>query len=1101
MAHNNRDRQKKNAKKNKNHDVLGVVLIAFSLFFLLCICIPPLLSVVSWGVFNVVLGVFGIVAYPVLIALLMLGVFLLLRKTPAISLKTGVCIALLVVFSLFILQLATTHAFLKSGYSKYIEQTYSAKYSAGGVIMGALAYGLKSLITEVGCYIVFSVAIIVTVVVMLDVVEKIRAARASVTPVEKVHKPAIDFEGEGEAQRVVPVGPQNRLFVGNVSPKAPAVSSESGKASDIPHGGKRSVTDYTSSPIIEYYDNTPGKRDGASAAAQVLYGAADEINELERKEFESKETPSVDSQPAKPPVKHTREYVAPPEHISEPFERVSEDAQVNANRPKKIEHESSNGLDSHMQIFFPVSKNIDFNPSNDIISDDALAAGLKEDAKKLTRSDMEKSESEKPFVMPKFDTEESIFSDDTFEAFDITSAARSREPEPIVYTEPPVAPQPEEREDIIDGDEMNKMFTSSFNEEDVAPPPTDDDIITDAPVSAPLPFSSSSAVGGASMRGGDDIIDAGYEDKQTSTPLFDMGDDGIIDDNTLTISDGPALDLSETHDITSDLIDGDDRSGRYVSADQAETPAPKKTRSRSGPIDNQISIESEMMRQANESIAINDTVRRKRYNYSAPPIDLLKTYPKAELSKEELEYNANRLAEVIGGFLKTTVNVINIIPGPTVTQYEIEVPTGIPVKNIESRASDIEYELATVSHIRIEAPIPGKRAIGIEIPNVNRSIVGLREVIESNEFVSAKSALTFAVGKDIAGSVVLCDLIRVPHLLIAGQTGSGKSACLNGLLTSLLYKSSPDDLRFILVDPKRVEFSAYRGMPHLLFDRIIYEPNEVLNALKWGCMEMERRYALMSKYGRNNIASYNELDEVKSGKLDRISQIVIVIDELADIMQSAVKRDIEDKIKVIAAKARAAGIHLIVATQRPSSDVITGTIKTNLTSRIAFRVASQIDSRIILDNTGAEALVGNGDMLFFPVEYPAAKRVQGSYISDTEVISVINYIKEHYECDFDESAADFVFSSDRGGAGGIGGDVSKEDELFPSVLEFVIKNGVASTSGVQRRFSIGYSRAARIIDIMGELNYIGPATNNSKPREVFITREKYKELYGRDIED
>ncbi|MCH5158270.1 MAG: hypothetical protein J1F33_03625 [Clostridiales bacterium] len=1094
MAQNNRDRQKRNAKKNKNHDVLGVVLIAFSLFFLLCICIPPLLSVVSWGVFNVVLGVFGIVAYPVLIAVLMLGVFLLLQRTPNVSLKTKICIALLVFFGLLILQLATTHPFLKSGYSKYIEQTYNAKYSAGGIIFGAIAYGLSAAITEVGCYIVFSVGVIVTLIVMFDVVGKIRALRAA-PKVEAPQKRERQFVTDDEAQLVVPLTPQNRLFVGEISPKSHvSLSSESGVASDIPRQGKRNVTDYTSSPIIEYMGGDGKRSDASSAAEQKLYGNAEEINEIERKEFEDK-----DSEPTQVPIVPPSSEPA----FSEPHVRVNEDLNASTG-PKKIEHDTSNDSGSQMQIFFPAPKKIDFNPSNDIISDDDLAAGLREDAKKLTRSDITRTDEDKPPVgMPKFTPIDSIVSDDAdFISMDIVDSPVNRD---IVqdggYEDRPVQPEFDDREDIIVAEDMNRHYAVE-PEEETPPTMRDDDIITDFTPNGPSRSSAPTQPVQSEFYGDDDIIDGSGED--ASQPEYDVRDEGIIDG--LTIEDGPALDMSETHDITSDLIDGDDRSGMYVSADDVPlAPQPKKSRSRTAPIDNQISITDELQRKADESLVISDAPRRKRYNYEAPPIDLLKIYPKEDMSKDELEASAATLEEVLNRFLKTTVKVINIVPGPTVTRYEVEVPSGVSVKTIEPRVSDLEYELAAVSKIRIEAPIPGKRAIGIEIPNVKRSIVGLREVIESPTFKYAKSALTFAVGKDISGEVVLCDLLKVPHLLIAGQTGSGKSACLNGLLASLLYKSSPEDLRFILVDPKRVEFSAYQGMPHLLFDRIIYEPQEILNALKWGVMEMERRYTLMSKYGRNNAESFNAIDDVRSGKIDKISQIVIVIDELADIMQSSLKGEIEEKIKTIAAKARAAGIHLIVATQRPSRDVLTGTIKANLSSRIAFRVSSQTDSRIILDGAGAEALVGNGDMLFFPVDYQAAKRVQGSYISDIEVGSVISYIKEHYETDFDEAAKEFVFNTASGGNGGGsggGGEPGKdEDELFPSVLEAAIKSGTVSVSGIQRRFSIGYARAARMMDTMVDNNYVGPSTNNGKARDVTITRDQFRELYGRDIDE
>lgn len=476
----------------------------------------------------------------------------------------------------------------------------------------------------------------------------------------------------------------------------------------------------------------------------------------------------------------------------------------------------------------------------------------------------------------------------------------------------------------------------------------------------------------------------------------------------------------------------------------------------------------------------------------------MRIYEKNELSQDELSKNAQRLEVVVGGIVKAEVKVIGIVVGPTVTRYELDVPMGVDIRAIEARRANIEYELAASSAIRIEAPIPGKRAVGIEVPNPEQGTVGLREIVDSKEFAKAKSPLTVAIGKGISGDLVMCNLEKVPHLLIAGQTGSGKSACLNGLLVSLLYKSSPEDLRFILIDPKRVEFSKYNSMPHLLFDRIVLEPSEALNALKWAANEMERRYTVLQKYACSQLSEFNKLPDVQNGNIDKLPHIIVVVDELADLMQSQFKNDIESRIMVIAAKARAAGIHLIVATQRPSADVITGTIKTNLTSRIAFKVMSLIDSRIILDQSGAEALVGKGDMLFSPVDFSSPARVQGSFIDGDEVAAVVNYVKDNYETDFDESAAKFVF----GGSGGKGGDIGggdgngNMDPLIPRALSLAISTKQASISVVQRRFSIGYARAARIIDYMEEKGYIGPSTGNSKPREVLITQEQYSELFG-----
>lgn len=1104
-------RQRRSAKKEKNHDILGILLVVISLFLLLCIVIPVILGDISFAVFNVVLGVFGIIAYPILIAVFLLGVMLLLRRSFYMTRKNVICTVLLIFFSMIILQLASTHKFLNQNYTAYVADIFEARYSAGGVIFGTIAFGLKTAITEVACYIIFSIAIIATIVVMTDLVNRIRASKASVAPVEMAKpKPRSGFLSKSEPQRVVPVEPQNKLFVGEIV-KKPVVVSESGSATEIPQSRQSRTSEYTQSPIIERYDTESSAID-QSAGRFALYGAADEINESEREEFIQKSS----AEPA-------REFTAVPqqEAVVEPYVKVSEDAKASAAaRPKKIDHVET----PDMQIFFPTHREVEYNPSDDIISAEPSAKditdGLKQDARKLTKTDIQGADpiiGAPSFTVPDFSVGNDRPAPHLEYIDDILDAPPSAANMEDVFSDVREKEHKSEQEDIIDAFAMRQMYSQ---EQEKAEKPeerdADDDIITD--IAAPTKKETSSPFietyvpprsddsFDLSDTSSDDIIDAFEPAETISAPEYRDPDDIINGIDGLSISDGPAVDLSETHDVTSDLINGDDRSGMYVSADsKADAPSPKPKQKRNGPIDNQITIEAMMQEQADESVVVAERSHRKKYDYAPPPIDLLRTYQKAEMTMDELRESAEKLEDVIGRFLKTEVKVINIVPGPTVTRYEVEVPSGVPIKQIETRVSDIEYELATISHIRVEVPIPGKRAVGIEIPNVTRSIVGLREVIESSEFSRAKSHMTVSVGKDIGGGTVLCDLVKVPHLLIAGQTGSGKSACLNGLLVSLLYKSSPEDLRFILVDPKRVEFSAYSAMPHLLFDRIIYEPEEALNALKWASAEMERRYALLAKYSRNNIASFNDLPDVTSGKIDKLPHIIIIVDELADLMQSVVKHDIEDRIKVIVAKARAAGIHLILATQRPSADVITGTIKTNLTSRIAFKVSSQIDSRIILDQIGAEALVGNGDMLFFPVDYSAARRVQGSYICDEEVVSVITYIKEHYETDFDEDAARFVFESDKGGAsgamGGGSGDGSREDSLLPDVLALIIKTGQASISGIQRRFSIGYARAARIVDSMQELGYIGPNTGNSKPREVYITVEKYREMFGRDIDD
>ena len=422
------------------------------------------------------------------------------------------------------------------------------------------------------------------------------------------------------------------------------------------------------------------------------------------------------------------------------------------------------------------------------------------------------------------------------------------------------------------------------------------------------------------------------------------------------------------------------------------------------------------------------------------------------------------------------------------------------MRKIDGFSSDIEYNLASNGKIRIETPIPGKRAVGIEVPNTDIATVGLRDLLESKEFQTASSPVTLAIGKDIAGNNIICNLEKMPHLLIAGATNSGKSACLNSIITSILYKASPDEVRMILIDPKEVEFRIYQDMPHLLIKDIISETDQAIRAFKWAKNEMDRRYKLLSRYYARNILEFNSNACVKDGIEEKMPRIVIIVDELCELMMSANRKDLEDKIMSMAQKARAAGIHLILATQRPSVDVITGTIKANLPSRIAFSVSSFNDSRTILDQGGAESLLGKGDMLYSPADMAQPKRVQGAFIKSKEVEDVVNYVKEHNQSDYDSSVEDLIMTEETPATDSTGGDDDEEfDPLIKDVLRRVIETGQASTSMIQRRFSVGYARASRIIDQMEMHRFIGPLEGSNKPREVYITAEQFRETFGEDI--
>ncbi len=491
-------------------------------------------------------------------------------------------------------------------------------------------------------------------------------------------------------------------------------------------------------------------------------------------------------------------------------------------------------------------------------------------------------------------------------------------------------------------------------------------------------------------------------------------------------------------------------------------------------------------------------------HYVPPTVDLLSNVS-VDSTKitEEVEVNARAIETTLENF-GIPAKVTNTTIGPAVTRYELDMPAGISVNMVVKYSNDISAAVASSHGVRIQAPIPGKSAVGVEVPNRKVSMVGIREVLESKEFLVNKNVLSYAVGKEVSGKCVVADMHEMPHMLVAGSTGSGKSVALNTLIVSLIYKYGPEDLRFILVDPKQVEFYSYNGLPHMLLPEAIIDPAKSLNALDWAIGEMERRYTLLRDAGVREIIEYNSLPEVKSKQKEKLAHIVIIIDEVGDIMTlNNIKKDFEEKVRRLTQKARAVGINLILATQRPSVDVITGVIKANLPSRMAFAVLNYQDSKTILDTGGAEKLLGKGDMLFSPRGIEPF-RVQGCYISTQEINNVCAFVKEHNESYYDEEIEKAINKQDDTSAGAdldSGEDSGNGfDPLMPECLKLVIKNGCASASMLQRRFSIGNPKASRIIDQMEVAKFIGPS-NGSKPRTVYITAEQFKEIFGEGIDD
>ncbi len=483
--------------------------------------------------------------------------------------------------------------------------------------------------------------------------------------------------------------------------------------------------------------------------------------------------------------------------------------------------------------------------------------------------------------------------------------------------------------------------------------------------------------------------------------------------------------------------------------------------------------------------------------YIFPPMDLLAKKPAGEKEDytAELQENARQLVDTLKSF-RINIKAIDYSRGPTITRYELRPEAGVRVRSIANLVDDIALSLAT-SGVRIEAPIPGKPAVGIEVPNRNRETVYLRELIDNPKFTDAKSKLTASLGMDVGGNPIYFDITKMPHMIIAGATGMGKSVCINGIIISILYKAKPDEVKLILIDPKKVEFNLYKDIPHL-YAPIVSEPKKAAGALASAVAEMERRFELIEEVGVRDITSYNAATENDPYK-EKMPHMVIIIDELADLMMTA-PDDVESSICRLAQKARAAGIHIIIGTQRPSVDVITGLIKANIPSRIACTVASQVDSRTIIDIAGAEKLIGRGDMLFAPVGAAKPLRVQGAFVTENEVESICTYIRENntkakYNSEFvnriEEEAA--KCGSKKGSAfdsAPVGGSEEGGDSKFHEAVKLAVESGKISTSLMQRRLGIGYGRAAKIIDTMEQMGYVSKPDGN-KPRQVLLTAEEY----------
>lgn len=562
-----------------------------------------------------------------------------------------------------------------------------------------------------------------------------------------------------------------------------------------------------------------------------------------------------------------------------------------------------------------------------------------------------------------------------------------------------------------------------------------------------------------------------------------------------TSEDADSFDVSQ--DEQSDRRETFDRGNRFMRLDRGPvTQEDKDARDAFNRDFDRISrVNGSLSREQQPIAPEEEELPPEPYIYEKPSLDFITT-KSVDLSTLNEEVAEKRVAlenalEMFG----VPAKVQGVVVGPAVTRYELEMPQGVSVSKIKSHVDDIAYALAAEGAIRVEAPVPGKSVVGIEVPNASIATISLRDILDSSEFKQASSPLTFAIGKDITGRVVCANMQKLTHLLVAGSTGSGKSVCLNSIILSIIYKASPEDVKIVLIDPKRVEFSSYEALPHLIMPKIVCDTQKAISTLSWAVDEMEKRFEILGNARVKNIDEYNQTNDVVSGKKRKMPFIVIIVDELADLMMTG-KKEVEDKVCRLAQKARAAGIHLILATQRPSVDVITGLIKSNFPSRISFSVTSAVDSMTILDRVGAEKLLGKGDMLYFPNGAKDPARIQGCFIGTNEINNIVDFVRDNNEPRFDKSIEDKINNPNSGnGGGGAGGKNDDLDPLLPQVLKASIDAKVASATMIRRRFAIGYPRAARIIDQMEEAGYISSA-DGVKPRTVYITEEEFNDIFG-----
>ena len=1044
--HNNR-----NTDRKKEHEVAGYILTIVSGFLLLCTAIPFVLGIVSGTIASFMLGVFGFAIYPVLACLLIYGISLIRGSKLDKKYRVYfVCSAVIFLMVICILHLALTFSILELPFNEYISAVYFGPFgggsiSAGGVILGTLIYGIQAAVTAAFSFVMYSLVIAVLIFVILNKKFAFVGSKKE-KPVASARGDWDSLYSDNRASAKVTNVTDKSLFVGKIEPLIPSAYEKREKSDEVKSFTSMTQKTEVSSMPYSTIDNNVQNTAEQKSAKDILFNDRN-------KAFE----------PYTPPVIQNIDNTVSASSLN--TNQVLNEVKK-TERPEKVVHSLEEyGLEQPVQIPFK-----SFDTVN-TLADIEMGDQKSEELKSINELKQEK------YTEPQ---------------------VQQVQPTEQVQTKKAVKSSVADFINPINYDDYFSQYGSGYNTVEIKPnynQEIEGFVLGHEQVSQEQTQREVKAT--------QQFVEAAQQfvsEIQNSSPPPPKFNKTEPDDIKAELKyEEPTAESEDTssESVKENFINSLDNSGYYTEVKPVEpkfTPLtpPKPIKK----INNQIPITEYMAQDKNAAAPKPPRRRHPRYNY--PPIELLPSSINISFGDGTDEIERGRLLEKTLETLKLPAKVSQITRGPTVTRYELEMPAGIPVKNIKQYVTDIEYYLAANGKIRLETPIPGKRAVGIEVPNTQKDIVALRGIIESNEFRKSKSPITLALGKDIGGTNVVCEMEKMPHMLIAGTTGSGKSVCLNTIILSIIYKSSPEDVRLILVDPKRVEFTGYKNLPHLLSGDIIYDDIAALNAFKYLRGEMERRYMLFSRNTVRSIEEYNNQIVKNDSEAEKLPFIVLIVDELADLMGSNHKKELEENIMSIAQKARAAGIHLILATQRPTVDVVTGTIKANLPSRIAFSLKTILDSRIVLDQSGAETLGGKGDMLYAPIGVDDPKRVQGAWVTLEETMGVVDYVIKNNEAIFDEEFANSLAAKDETPNLSINADDGDElgyDPLMPRILKAFIEAKTASTSLLQRRFSVGYARAARIIDYLEANKYIGPL-DGGKPRAILITMEQFNDLFG-----